>query len=276
MTNEREMEALARDCVDAYAETVGEGWQQPATKGMRAVIELIARRLQPARVPERWRNVMQDLLRQFEKVGYDGDPTDPGYIAAKNARDMLATPAPESREAPKCPACNAAVLYECVACSNNNYPTQPEAGQRDGVEAWLDRDWPLWRNDPSNPNVARIRRAWDEARRLASAQQAGTWNPPAIPEGTREAAMVVIERDQHGKPTVWCDPEIVDLVGALNTRNLRTVASCSGHGGPFGIICMADGRELLILPDWDSTRVAERALREVFGGHRTDSRGEGE
>jgi hypothetical protein len=95
-------------------------------------------------------------------------------------------------------------------------------------------------------------------------QHGAQWDPPAIPDGTREAAMVVIERDQHGKPTVWCDPEIVDLVGALNTRSLRTVASCSGHGGPFGNIVLADGRELLILPDFDSTRFAERALRKAF------------
>lgn len=92
------------------------------------------------------------------------------------------------------------------------------------------------------------------------------WNPPAIPAGTREAAMVVIERDQHGKPTVWCDPEIVDLVGALNASGLRTIASCSGHGGPFGFITLADGRELLILPNWESIRLAERVLAAAFSG----------
>lgn len=97
-------------------------------------------------------------------------------------------------------------------------------------------------------------------------QHGAQWEPPTIPAGTRESAMVVIERDEHGKPTVWCDPEIVDLVGALNTRSLRTVASCSGHGGPFGNIMLADGRELLILPDWESTRFAERVLAAAFSG----------
>lgn len=49
---------------------------------------------------------------------------------------------------------------------------EPAPSATADVEAWLDRDWPLWRNDPSNPNVARIRRAWDAARRLSGAQQA--------------------------------------------------------------------------------------------------------
>ena len=28
-------------------------------------------------------------------------------------------------------------------------------------DQWMDRDWPLWRNDPDNPNVARLRRMYD-------------------------------------------------------------------------------------------------------------------
>ena len=48
----------------------------------------------------------------------------PGYC--KNCKDytieepLYAQPAQE----PVCPACKAEVLYECVACSNNNYPPQ--------------------------------------------------------------------------------------------------------------------------------------------------------
>lgn len=78
--------------------------------------------------------------------------------------------------------------------------------------------------------------------------------------GTREGDMVVLETDAAGKPTIWCDPEIVDLVRALNDGGLRTVASCSGHGGPFGIVTLKDGRELLVLPDYETTRKAERIL----------------
>lgn len=62
----------------------------------------------------------------------------------------------------------------------------------------------------------------------------------------REDRMVVLERNDEGRATVWCDPEIADIVGALNAGGLRTVASCSGHGVVAGCISLADGRELLI------------------------------
>ena len=34
---------------------------------------------------------------------------------------------PEQQAEPVCPECKAAVLYECVACSSNNYPPQQQA-----------------------------------------------------------------------------------------------------------------------------------------------------
>lgn len=39
---------------------------------------------------------------------------------------------------------------------------------------------------------------------------------------------------------------IADLVAALNASNLRTVASCCGHGKIDGSIVLEDGRELVI------------------------------
>ena len=47
----------------------------------------------------------------------------------------------EQQAEPVCPECKAAVLYECVACSSNNYPPQQQA---DPV-AWMssDRAW-MW------------------------------------------------------------------------------------------------------------------------------------
>jgi len=45
-----------------------------------------------------------------------------GYQSKKAAAlDKLAQPAQE----PVCPECKAEVLYECVACSSNNYPPKP-------------------------------------------------------------------------------------------------------------------------------------------------------
>lgn len=68
----------------------------------------------------------------------------------------------------------------------------------------------------------------------------------------REAQMVVIERDASGKPTVWCDPEIADLIRALNSGGVPTEASCSGHGEKPGWIALKDGRQLAIVPDLES------------------------
>lgn len=73
--------------------------------------------------------------------------------------------------------------------------------------------------------------------------------------------MVVVERNAKGTPTVWCDPEIVDLVLALNKGGIPTVASCSGHGVNWGNIALRDGRELFIAPDFNSARAFERASR---------------
>ena len=82
-----------------------------------------------------------------------------------------------------------------------------------------------------------------------------------VVEGSRESRMVVLRRDRNGKPTVWCDPEIADLVEAL--QSVGTVASCCGHGGPFGNIALADGRELIIAPNFDAARSFESAMSFV-------------
>jgi len=81
-----------------------------------------------------------------------------------------------------------------------------------------------------------------------------------MPDKCRESEMVVVCRDDSGAPTVWCDPEIADLVRALNDGGIRTIASCGGHGEKPGIIALMDGRELIILPDFESARVAEAKL----------------
>lgn len=65
---------------------------------------------------------------------------------------------------------------------------------------------------------------------------------------SREAAMVVLARDSNRKPTVWCDPCIAPLVGALNDAGIETIASCCGHNHAPGNVILADGRWLLIIP----------------------------
>lgn len=62
----------------------------------------------------------------------------------------------------------------------------------------------------------------------------------------KEQRMVVLKKDDTGRPTVWCDPCISDLVKALNDGGCKTIASCCGHGSPLGLISLTDGRQLII------------------------------
>lgn len=108
--------------------------------------------------------------------------------------------------------------------------------------------------------------AWREL-----AERAHALTTPAIApraEGSREERMVVIERDAAGKPTVWCDPEIADLVAALNKAGIRTVASCSGHGHRPGSIALKDGRWLTISPDDETYRRIEALFPVDINGER--------
>lgn len=63
----------------------------------------------------------------------------------------------------------------------------------------------------------------------------------------REAAMVVVQRDEAGAPTIWCDPCLAPLVKALNKAGMPTVASCCGHGRIPPRIALNDGRDLIIV-----------------------------
>jgi hypothetical protein len=78
--------------------------------------------------------------------------------------------------------------------------------------------------------------------------------------GGREAAMA------EAYPGTWCDPCIAPLVKALNESAISTVASCCGHGKRPGKIALADGRELLILPDFAATRALEASAPLVEEG----------
>lgn len=98
------------------------------------------------------------------------------------------------------------------------------------------------------------------------------WNtrPLAAPEAvapageavseSRESRMTTLRRDSTGKPTIWCDPEIADIVSALNAGGVPTVASCSGHGERNGIVSLADGRELIIAENYATARDYEKLL----------------
>jgi hypothetical protein len=47
---------------------------------------------------------------------------------------------------------------------------------------------------------------------------------------------------------------LASLVIALNAGGIETVACCCGHGNRWGNIMLADGRELIIAPNFESAR----------------------
>ena len=105
---------------------------------------------------------------------------------------------------------------------------------------------------------------------LASAADAprshpGRSEPIMTDPNSREASMIVVSRKIDGTPDVWCDPEIADLVAALNAAGLRTVASCSGHGHCPGRISMQDGREIILPRPGDLERIEAMFAVDVNG-----------
>lgn len=53
---------------------------------------------------------------------------------------------------------------------------------------------------------------------------------------------------------VGVDACIAPVVKALNDAGMPTIASCCGHGRRPGNIALADGRELIIAPDYETAR----------------------
>ena len=67
---------------------------------------------------------MTDLRQAAQQALEALDSGNPYHqqLAAKVLRTAL-----EQQAEPTCPDCKAAVLYECVACSSNNYPPKQQA-----------------------------------------------------------------------------------------------------------------------------------------------------
>ena len=56
------------------------------------------------------------------------------------------------------------------------------------------------------------------------------------------------------------DEEIGGLVDALNKNGFETIASCSGHGKMMGNIALRDGREIMIIENYEKARNVEKTL----------------
>lgn len=74
---------------------------------------------------------------------------------------------------------------------------------------------------------------------------------------------------------VTVDACLAPLIAALNLGGYPTVASCCGHGHRPGNIALKDGRELCILPDYETGRRMDRTFGLDIHGQQVGSwRGE--
>ena len=58
----------------------------------------------------------------------------------------------------------------------------------------------------------------------------------------------------RGFTTAGVDACIARLIQALNDGGFQTIASCCGHGVQPAVIALEDGRELIVMPDYESSR----------------------
>lgn len=79
-------------------------------------------------------------------------------------------------------------------------------------------------------------------------------------QGMDSALVKLFHKNDKGHTYAPVDGCIVEIVQALNNCGLQTHASCCGHGKRPGIISLNDGRELIICPDYESARIAEKAF----------------
>ncbi|HEY0169894.1 MAG TPA: hypothetical protein VGB98_02490 [Pyrinomonadaceae bacterium] len=59
------------------------------------------------------------------------------------------------------------------------------------------------------------------------------------------------------------DSCIAPIVRALNGVGVVTVASCCGHGKQPGNIALADGREIVIAPDYETGRRIDKLFPPI-------------
>ncbi|MCK5601619.1 hypothetical protein KAR91_07120 [Candidatus Pacearchaeota archaeon] len=62
---------------------------------------------------------------------------------------------------------------------------------------------------------------------------------------------------------VSIDSCIAPIVQALNNAGIATVASCCGHNKRPGNIVLKDGRELIIVPDFETGRLIDKAFPPI-------------
>ena len=66
----------------------------------------------------------------------------------------------------------------------------------------------------------------------------------------------------NGKPRD-IDSCLEPLIRALNANGFSTVACCCGHGKRPGNIALADGRELIIVRNYEEGRIIDKAFPQI-------------
>lgn len=64
------------------------------------------------------------------------------------------------------------------------------------------------------------------------------------------------------------DACIAHLIKGLNDSGFKTIACCCGHGNRPGYIRLEDGRELMVVPDFETARKIERMFGNIHGTSR--------
>ena len=63
-----------------------------------------------------------------------------------------------------------------------------------------------------------------------------------------------------GRNPATIDRCLASIIMALNSGGIHTIACCCGHGKTLGNIALADGRELIIAPTFDTARNMVRMI----------------
>lgn len=65
------------------------------------------------------------------------------------------------------------------------------------------------------------------------------------------------------KRLIDVDKCIASIVKSLNENGIITVASCCGHGKQMGNIALADGREIIIVSNYENARKIEKLFLPI-------------
>lgn len=68
-----------------------------------------------------------------------------------------------------------------------------------------------------------------------------------------------------GRTHAPVDPCIAPLVKALNDGGFLTTSSCCGHGHRPGTITIKDGKELIIMKDFETARSIDYLFPDIHG-----------